>query len=330
VDWWHGAAPWASVKGSAMALDHSCQVQRHTLAERGADFYELNHKRLDRHLRALVLDGGKLARIHTFRRRLPMMHRDQWAGKKANSGMAFAWFCWDADHSGPTTIDRIDWKLPATGEPAKSPTIDMEAIMAPRKLQAVEKTEAPEENGTPLTIAKPSGGFDLNKFKSKQSASIANIETLPTSLPVHNMAAAKDFVMVHWDEVNYWSDELCFVSVPIKGQKHNTLHLITEDLALQFLEAGEVLRFRLALATKPGDVFFLCEVPTQNLDNSWNVSNLDGCEQAKALWTKAVSRKAKVSKAIRLASPATPKVFLSPTGRRNRSVILLSVPSLGA
>ena len=37
---------------------------------------ELNNKRLDRHLRALVLDGGKLARIHVFRLRLPMMHRE--------------------------------------------------------------------------------------------------------------------------------------------------------------------------------------------------------------------------------------------------------------
>src|SRR5262249_8397640 len=81
------------------------------------------------------------------------------------------------------------------------------------------------------------------------------------------------------------------MDVPIKGQKRNTLHLITEALALQFLEAGEIKRFRLALASKPNDVFFLCEVPTQNLDNSWNNTNLDACEKAKMLWTKAISRK---------------------------------------
>ena len=40
------------------------------------------------------------------------------------------------------------------------------------------------------------------------------------------------------------------MNVPIKGQKHNTLHLIDEDLALQFLEAGEIKRFRLALASQ--------------------------------------------------------------------------------
>ncbi len=59
--------------------------------------------------RSSILDGGKLARIHAFSRRLPMMHRDGWAGPKSNSGMAFAWFIWDVAHSGPTTIDRVLW-----------------------------------------------------------------------------------------------------------------------------------------------------------------------------------------------------------------------------
>jgi hypothetical protein len=59
-----------------------------------------------------ILEGTGLARIHVFDRRLPMMHRASWTGKKANSGMAFAWFCWDRDHAGPTTIDRIRWDQP--------------------------------------------------------------------------------------------------------------------------------------------------------------------------------------------------------------------------
>ena len=51
------------------------------------------------------------ARIHVFRKRLPMMHRDGWAGRKANSGMAFAWFVWDlTDENNPTVIDRISWE----------------------------------------------------------------------------------------------------------------------------------------------------------------------------------------------------------------------------
>jgi hypothetical protein len=54
-----------------------------------------------------ILERRGLARIHVFRARLPMMHRDGWTGRKASSAMAFAWFCWDRDHRGPTIIDRI-------------------------------------------------------------------------------------------------------------------------------------------------------------------------------------------------------------------------------
>lgn len=59
--------------------------------------------------RKWILENGKLARIHVFSKRLPMMHRAGWEGRKANSGMAFAWFVWDRWHQGATMIDRIDW-----------------------------------------------------------------------------------------------------------------------------------------------------------------------------------------------------------------------------
>jgi hypothetical protein len=61
-------------------------------------------------LRAHVLDNIPPARIHVFRKRPPMMHRDLWAGRKANSGMAFSWWVWSRDHTGPITIDRISWE----------------------------------------------------------------------------------------------------------------------------------------------------------------------------------------------------------------------------
>jgi hypothetical protein len=189
-----------------MALDHSCQVQRHPHAERGLDLYEtpgvgtkalLRHEHLPRRLwepaagrgaivnvlraagheviasdihdyggldfvrdfltetampadcrcivtnppfqwvepfvahalelapivvmllrlafleserRCGILEGRGLTRVHVFRKRLPMMHRDRWAGRKANSGMAFAWMRWDRDYTGPTVINRISWE----------------------------------------------------------------------------------------------------------------------------------------------------------------------------------------------------------------------------
>ena len=141
-----------------------------------------------------------------------------------------------------------------------------------------------------VPIAKPSA-FDLEKFKTKRAAATANVETLQTGLPHHSISQAKDFVRLHPDEEACWSPELCFVNVPIKGQKRDTLHLIDEDLAMQYLPSGRILRFRLVLATKPYDVFFLCHLPTRNADNQWNESNLLACQQGKMLWVQATSRK---------------------------------------
>lgn len=59
--------------------------------------------------RCQILDGGELARVHVFRKRLPMMHRAGWEGRKSNSGMAFAWFIWDRAHHGPAELHRISW-----------------------------------------------------------------------------------------------------------------------------------------------------------------------------------------------------------------------------
>lgn len=60
--------------------------------------------------RTPILDSGHLARVHVFRKRLPMMHRHGWEGKNSNSGMAFAWFVWDRNHTGPTELHRVSWK----------------------------------------------------------------------------------------------------------------------------------------------------------------------------------------------------------------------------
>ena len=57
--------------------------------------------------RSAILDGGNLARVHVFKNRVPMMHRRGWTGPRATSSIPFAWFCWDRNHTGPTTIDRI-------------------------------------------------------------------------------------------------------------------------------------------------------------------------------------------------------------------------------
>jgi hypothetical protein len=64
-----------------------------------------------------------------------------------------------------------------------------------------------------------------------------------------------------------------------------------EDLAMQYLPSAKIQRFRLALATTPYDRFFLCHVPSENLDNSFNQTALDGCTKGKQYWVEVTSRR---------------------------------------
>ena len=165
------------------------------------------------------------------------------------------------------------------------------------------------ETDVPQSIAKPKGS-GLDKFKSKRAAAIASVETLVMALPIHKIADAKDFVRLQ--EECYWSDELCFVSVPIKGQKKDLLHLIQEDLAMKYLPSARILRCRLALASKPYDIFFLCQVPTRNLDNSFNSTSLVGCEQATRLWVQVTSRKEEGVESYKIDPAADKDAFPAP------------------
>jgi hypothetical protein len=120
---------------------------------------------------------------------------------------------------------------------------------------------------------------------------LSQIEIEQERLSVMKISDAGDFVHIHPDEDSYWSGPLCFVSVPIKGTKKENLHLIDEDIAIRNIPSKKIQRFRLALASKPYDVFFLCKVPCVNLDNSFNKTALEGCELAKTGWYETVSRK---------------------------------------
>jgi hypothetical protein len=46
---------------------------------------------LESEARSDLIDGGLLARVHIFKRRLPMMHRAGWDGPRASSSVCFAW-----------------------------------------------------------------------------------------------------------------------------------------------------------------------------------------------------------------------------------------------
>ena len=184
------------------------------------------------------------------------------------------------------------------------------------KLQSVDAAaiagvEASETEATATTITKP-GAFTLDRFKTKRAAAIANVETLLTALPHYSIAQAKDFVRLHPNEDEYWSPELCFVVVPIKGQKNDTLHLIDEELAVRHLPSARIQRFRLALATKPYDIFFLAHVPTRNADNPWNATNIEACERAKAQWVQASSRREENVDGYKIDFSRDPEAFPQP------------------
>ena len=155
---------------------------------------------------------------------------------------------------------------------------------------------------------KPSG-FSLDKFKSKRPTSMTGVKTLLGALPHYPLVDANDFVRLHPDEDTYWSPELCFVDVPILGMKKDTVHLIDEDL-IELLPAGKkVTRHALALAAKPYNVFFLAHVPTVNLDNSWNESNLQGCRLAKTHWVQLASLKAQGQERYEIGFAQDPGAF---------------------
>lgn len=89
------------VRHALTICPYVCALLRLSFLEAGNDKTEAGRARL------WCLDRGYLARVHVFTRRLPMMHREGWTGKKSTNTVAFAWFVFDGDHAGPTTVHRI-------------------------------------------------------------------------------------------------------------------------------------------------------------------------------------------------------------------------------
>ena len=65
---------------------------------------------LESERRSSVLEGRGLRRVFVFRKRLPMMHRDGWQGRRGNSGMAFCWLQWQRGYRGEPVLQRISWE----------------------------------------------------------------------------------------------------------------------------------------------------------------------------------------------------------------------------
>ena len=70
-----------------------------------------------------IIENRGLARVHIFRDRLPMMHRDGWEGPRATNAVAFGWFVWNRTHVGPPTLHRISCKKSAAPEQTLLPLL---------------------------------------------------------------------------------------------------------------------------------------------------------------------------------------------------------------
>jgi hypothetical protein len=154
--------------------------------------------------------------------------------------------------------------------------------------RASESIDPPQ--GEPMPpIAKPKK-FSLARFKS-DAPLLPGVSGMVAAIPILKLGEVGDYFRLHPDETAYWTDELYLVNVPVKGMKKDMLHLIDKNIATKWLEPKKILRFRLALATKPYGIFFWARVPTTNLDNSWNESAFRAAHEAKEKWIEVFSRK---------------------------------------
>ena len=94
--------------GAALHIQHALTLVPYVAALLRLTFLEGGNK-VSRSGRArlAIMDGGQLARVHIFRSRLPMMHRDGWTGPISTSQTGYAWFIWEREHRGPPTVFRI-------------------------------------------------------------------------------------------------------------------------------------------------------------------------------------------------------------------------------
>jgi hypothetical protein len=175
----------------------------------------------------------------------------------------------------------------------------------------VEEINPPR--GEPLPpVTKPDdddGEIDLSRFEAKTTANIAGVKTMVTALPVLRPGDVKDFFRLHPGDEWWGPKPFCFFTVPIQGVKNPVLHLIDEEVAKANLDASDFFRRKLILGSKPNDVFFLCSVPCENLDNSWNETANDGCEQAKTTWVKVISEKASGNERYKIDYTEEPDAF---------------------
>jgi hypothetical protein len=239
---------------------------------------------LESERRCGILEGRGLARVHVFRKRLPMMHRDQWAGRKANSGMAFAWFVWNRDHAEPATIDRISWKpKPAPGEPDDVARFTSgESIMKPHAVAQHEADSATDSTASQVEAAVAvDDPFDLSKLRLSQDfVETAGVKKLLTTVPVRK-PNPQDFVRVH----SHPGYRMEFAVIELKDDRE--IFLLPPSIAQEL--PGECIMVTLFTAINRQGVIHLWPVRLPASDGriiEWHRSAAEAAELAMRRWIR--------------------------------------------
>ena len=124
--------------------------------------------------RSDVLENGQLARVYVFRGRI-QTHRDSWIGPRNSNPMALAWFVWDRNHKGHTTLHRIssiDNEAPAPEKPydaaddfVKSYEVAVDAVR--ERVAAGGPSWPPREPQAPI----PSDNLEIPTFLRRTAPS---------------------------------------------------------------------------------------------------------------------------------------------------------------
>jgi hypothetical protein len=117
-------------------IAHALELRPRVVMLAQLSFFEAGTSRARRHqLCRRILDVTSPARVYAFRDRLPRIHRDRWQGRKTKANpIAFAWYVWDRNYTGPTIISRIstrDGRMPSSTPVTPSPEKDL-SCLSPR------------------------------------------------------------------------------------------------------------------------------------------------------------------------------------------------------
>jgi len=165
---------------------------------------------------------------------------------------------------------------------ANTPGSEQEPIAAEAPQETVHQGEA-----APSIQINIPPKVDLSAFASDLDDEDVAVEQLQGPLNIRRFQELKDYVWVNPNPAYTSAQPYFLVDVPSDEKNGKPmLHLITVNLARQFLHPSQWSRMRFALASLPGDKFFLGVVPCRNLDNEFNRTMVAEIDKAKTGWRR--------------------------------------------